>query len=692
MLLACLLPSHLQAQDDLALAPASLDRSPPSRPKSSLLLNTLKVSVAEVKHPDRNKTDEECPVCGTNGTETTKNCCAPGGTWHGTCAAREHEAEHTFQEGFHACHCENNVVCRLRRDLDRAVTQLDTAKKHQLEAMVRKDRNARLNNIASHRDTSTAVHHELNHTTSVPQPERKLYIGRFGSGATDQWCQKNCMEIAGLCPNDKCADNTHEEQPDVVASRTKPRMSALEPTPESATDVLARELLRNNGSALDRRARERVSSTNDLEDVNVRGSVPDDKIYSPFPEDEAPYFGKTRQNQPAGNPDGSQSRKRREPEAARSTKHSAPSAQRPAPSTPHPAPSAQHPAPSAQLPAPSAQRPAPSAQHPAPSVQRPSSGNSPSAVTPRADITMQRASMTDELKPVGMSHCGNTGPIKVAVLIAMDIRLPKGEGHCKFAGDITCDSREDVLKLFNGITKGSDVFVATDRAFKNDVHNDLHHVSAVRYSEDVGGGMPKNMPGQMRQWWRLKQAWGLLEEFEAKCKHTYYWVFKIRTDAIVLGGSDLHTLAMKFDAKVGASRLLTYSDRWFGGRRDAMARMATLFDNYNRYKGIFGTCGGCELVATLLHEIHSSPKSTQMPLPGKVMARQHSSHQHGGAGSGSQPPEGPVCPRGPPTCSRLPSAPERRGAPAACVCVPKRGGGGAQSSPLQSAPAPFRCR
>jgi hypothetical protein len=35
---------------------------------------------------------------------------------------------------------------------------------------------------------------------------------------------------------------------------------------------------------------------------------------------------------------------------------------------------------------------------------------------------------------------------------------------------------------------------------------------------------------------------------------------------------------------VGASRLLTYSDRWFGGRRDAMARMATLYDNYNRYK------------------------------------------------------------------------------------------------------------
>ena len=36
---------------------------------------------------------------------------------------------------------------------------------------------------------------------------------------------------------------------------------------------------------------------------------------------------------------------------------------------------------------------------------------------------------------------------------------------------------------------------------------------AVRYSEDAPraegaphGGMPTNLPGQMRQWWRLKQA------------------------------------------------------------------------------------------------------------------------------------------------------------------------------------------
>ena len=124
LLLACLLPAHLVAQDELAidrhLTPAPLDRSSPSGPTSSQLLN------AEVKHETRNET--VCPVCGTNGTETAKNCCAPGGTWHGTCAAGEHEAQHTFQEGLDACHCENHVVCRLRRDLDRAVTQLDAAK------------------------------------------------------------------------------------------------------------------------------------------------------------------------------------------------------------------------------------------------------------------------------------------------------------------------------------------------------------------------------------------------------------------------------------------------------------------------------------------------------------------------------------------------------------------------------------
>merc|ERR1719272_1916181 len=76
------------------------------------------------------------------------------------------------------------------------------------------------------------------------------------------------------------------------------------------------------------------------------------------------------------------------------------------------------------------------------------------ATPPSADTGLRSASMTDELKPVGMSHCtaSDTGPIKVAVLIAMDIRLPKGGGHCTHPGDITCDSREDVLKLLNGIT------------------------------------------------------------------------------------------------------------------------------------------------------------------------------------------------------------------------------------------------
>ena len=478
LLLACLLPAHLLAQDDLALTPASLDRSSPSGPTSGLLLN------AQVQQPERNGTEEVvCPVCGTNGTETAKNCCAPGGTWHGTCAVGEQEAEHTIQaglqalehtiqEGLQACRCENNVVCRLRRDLDRAVTQLDAAKKHQTEAMARKDREVRLNRLAMPRNNSNVELQEV-----LPPPEQKLYIGRFGSGTTDQWCQKNCMEIAGLCPNERCAENTHGQQADVVASRNRldPRMSAPEPKPEPAADA---------------RARKRASSAQKrFEDVpnTARGSVP------------AGIVGAINQppNQPVENTVGSPSRKLREREAARSAQ------QPPAPSAQRPAPSAQRPAASAQQPAPSAQRPpsgksaaareeemcpghpkvlrssptctaastseakavemcpghpnvrrssptcqdlhrqareaaargaaareaaareaaapgavAPEAVAPkavAPNAAAPNAA-APEAAAPEADTSLRRASMTDELKPVGMSHCAasDTGPIKVA--------------------------------------------------------------------------------------------------------------------------------------------------------------------------------------------------------------------------------------------------------------------------------------
>ena len=526
MWLVCLLSAHLLAQDGFSLTPASLDRSSASGPTPGLLSNA-----EAVKQPERNATEEVvCPVCGTNGTEAAKNCCAPGGTWHGTCAAGEHEAEHTFQEGLQACRCENNVVCRLRRDLDRAVAQLDAAKKHQLEALARKDREARLNRLAVPRNNSNLV--ELQEVLPPP-PEQKLYIGRFGTGTTDQWCQKNCVEIAGLCPNERCVEKSGQ-QADDLASRAKLNwMSAPEhQTASSAQKQLPFEQLPDAQKT-------------------VRGDAPAgvDAIHQPQNQIDPP---------PAGSPD----RKRRESAAV------ARSAQQP-------------PAPSAQQPALSAQRP-PSGNSAAPKVAEMCPGHpnilrSSPACTERlaadkaakeaaaataaeakaagaaskhegrgeeeemcpghpnirrssptcqaalataaagaaasagrgasADTGLRETPMTDELKPVARSHCSasDTGPIKVAVLIAMDIRLPKGGGHCVHPGDPLCDSREDVLGLFNGITKGSDVFVATDRAFQDDV-KDIKHVVAVRYSEDVGGGMPKNMPGQMRQWWRLKQV------------------------------------------------------------------------------------------------------------------------------------------------------------------------------------------
>ena len=309
LLLACLLPAHLLAQDGLSLTPASLDRSSASGPAPGLLSDA-----DTVKQPLRNETEElVCPVCGTNGTEATKNCCAPGGTWHGTCAAGEHEAEHTFQEGLQACRCENNVVCRLRRDLDRAVAQLDAAKKHQLEALARKDREVRLNRLAVPRNNSNLV--ELQEVLPPP-PEQKLYIGRFGTGTTDQWCQKNCVEIAGLCPNERCAEKSGQQADDVASRAKLDWMRAPEhQTASSAQNQLPFEQLPDAQKT-------------------ARGRVPAgiDAVHQP----------QNQVDQPAGSPD----RKRRESEAA------ARSAQQP---------------------------PAPSAQQPAPSAQRPPSGNSAAA-------------------------------------------------------------------------------------------------------------------------------------------------------------------------------------------------------------------------------------------------------------------------------------------------------------------------
>ena len=217
-------------------------------------------------------------------------------------------------------------------------------------------------------------------------------------------------------------------------------------------------------------------------------------------------------------------------------------------------------------------------------------------------------------------------PSAVAVIFAMDMRLPSGSGHCSHVDDIACDSKEDILALLNGVTEGSDVFVATDRGFEEEVKSSLQHVAAVRYA-DV---MPPTHQSQIIQWWRLGEAWSLLTDYEQQCGHKYEWVFKMRTDANVIGGGRLADLPAKLSEKLQASELLTFTDRWFGGPRSLMQKVAGLYKLYDEdqtlyerdpsrksmhFNNVYGTCGGCELLATALHEAHTSPHCTQIPLP-----------------------------------------------------------------------------
>ena len=243
-----------------------------------------------------------------------------------------------------------------------------------------------------------------------------------------------------------------------------------------------------------------------------------------------------------------------------------------------------------------------------------------------------------------LSICGfkvGRRPLAVAVIFAMDIRLPAGGGHCKSVDDSTCDSREDILALLNGVTEGSDVFVATDRGFEEDVKG-MKHVAAVRFSdESAEGEMPAIQQRQVIQWWRLREAWSLLTDYEQQCGHKYEWVFKLRTDANVIGGGRLADLPARFST-LQPNELLTFGDRWFGGPRGLMARVADLYRLYDEdnarfgrdpsqtsmhFKNVYGTCGGCELLATALFEADTSTHCTLVPLPDDAKPCQTSSRE-----------------------------------------------------------------
>lgn len=597
---------------------------------------------------------DECPACGTD-LKGSKNCCAPGGTWHGTCEETGNDGAHTYIEGWSACRCENSVVCKLSRDLQLASKQLMMAEKHRkqaiagggvdavkspLNSLTDRDKTplerlserhpvntgpAALHRLEDARELTEGKDASLNHIAVVKEklkgdmneaapdghnvrvkdgegrwrlidPDLQLqgalchsFASKTGQPSEDAWCRNNCNE--DYCPKRKCICSSPEDETK-LSDALKPGSVAAEAAAE------AEEKIREHNKEVLERAREDAEKEVPEHNSATQGHAPGPRAHT-------------------GHLGARDAPKTQDAPAAHdATKVSAAPAAQVAPKASD-APASHDAAKASDAPKSvpeAAKAGAPASQDPPKAV-----GQDPQKAHTAPHYVSKQSMAIHRMKCSQPAETGASAAGKVAVLFAMDIRLPRGAGHCDSVANADCDSQEDVVKLLNGITKGTDVLVATDRAFKDDVDRQLQNVVAVRFTEDIDGGMPQ-MANQMRQWWRLKIAWELLTDVEQACKQRYFWVFKMRTDANVVGGGTLHDLAMRFDAKVGASRLLTFSDRWFGARRDAMARMATLYDNLPRYQGIYGTCGGCEMVATLLHEVHSSPKSTQMPLPGNMTA------------------------------------------------------------------------
>ena len=68
-------------------------------------------------------------------------------------------------------------------------------------------------------------------STRPPMPDKSredlcpFWTSRSGSGATDQWCRTNCMEIKGFCPNDKCGCSIMNAQAPKRRATTLERLS-----------------------------------------------------------------------------------------------------------------------------------------------------------------------------------------------------------------------------------------------------------------------------------------------------------------------------------------------------------------------------------------------------------------------------------------------------------------------------------
>jgi len=199
----------------------------------------------------------------------------------------------------------------------------------------------------------------------------------------------------------------------------------------------------------------------------------------------------------------------------------------------------------------------------------------------------------------------------------MDIRLPPTDWKCErkwhAEADASCHSRLEHLAVLNDMSRGSDVFVQTDRAFAADLRA-FENVVATRFTDEIAGGFPVGITPVDIQWWRLKHGWQLVRQYEETCHHEYEFVVKTRTDAAVIGSRPFRNLydeiiKSKYDV---AATAFMMSDRIFAASHDNMAKIAALHgDPY--FAGLVGTCGTCDTLNVALRKAQATPLLVNVP-------------------------------------------------------------------------------
>ena len=218
-------------------------------------------------------------------------------------------------------------------------------------------------------------------------------------------------------------------------------------------------------------------------------------------------------------------------------------------------------------------------------------------------------------------------PPAVALMYAMDVRLPPEPEACSASqrarfdleGDASCRSRAEHIAALNAASEGTHVFFQTDRNFEPDVRN-FTNVVATAYSDELGG-LPSGIDPVAIQWWRLKQVWKLLSDYEFLCAHQYEFVIKMRTDANLIGTRPftswyLDRVKPRYDL---ANTAFLMSDRVFAASRDGMRRLASFYgDSY--YQGLCGICSKCGPFLTALVAAGTTSFAVNVPVTGVARA------------------------------------------------------------------------